>query len=105
MKIKLNLANRGCQLELDVESPKDAVRQLSVYTEILAIGTCGQCGSNEIKFSHRVVDNNDFYGMRCISCQAQLDFGQHKTGDTLFVKREKGSKGSDGWYHYEKNGP
>lgn len=97
--VKLNVPNRGVQLELQVESPKDAVRQLSAYMEIFSITTCGLCGSVEIRFERRSKDSIEFFGMKCMACGASLDFGQHKEGDTLFAKLGKGERG---WYHYEK---
>lgn len=102
MKIKLNLANRGCQLEFDAEGPKDAIKQLSAFSEVLSISTCGACGSTEIRFDHRVREGNDFFGMRCLACTAQLDFGQHKTGNTLFPRTDKSTE-TQGWYIYARS--
>lgn len=94
--IKLNVG-KGCQIEIVATSPIDAVDQLAAYQEILSISECGKCKSTSIKLEHRLVEGNHFRSWRCMACRAQLDFGQHKTGDTLFVKQDKG------WYIFERD--
>lgn len=55
-----------------------------------AASECGCCGSREFRFLHRVVDDNSYYELACLNqdCRAKLGFGQHKKGDTLFVKKK-----------------
>lgn len=98
MKVKLNV-NARAQIELDAETPKDLIRQLSAFQEVLIETECGDCGSDRVRYEHRVRDANEYYSMRCLVCDATLDFGQHRTGETLFVERDKGKSG---WYHFQR---
>ena len=100
MRVKLNITPR-CQLEFDAATPKEAIKLLSAFGEIFTESACGLCKSTAIKHEHRNVDGNDYYNLRCSECGAELAFGQHKTGDTLFVKRDKNPE-SRGWYHFRK---
>lgn len=63
---------------------------------------CGLCQSPNIRHRVRVHDDNKFYELRCLDCGAQLAFGQHKKGDTLFPKRsgESGPLPNRGWYKW-----
>lgn len=73
-------------LEVDVESPKDAIRELSAYSEIFVGHKCGLCGSDEVRWEHRENGGHDYYSVACVQCGATRNFGQHKNGRTLFAK-------------------
>ena len=104
MKIRVQVSAR-VWLEFDCANPKDALKELSVYGEVFAERSCGQCKKVELAYEHREWDGHDYYSLRCLSCGAQLDFGQHKNGRTLFAKRKLKSgeldKLNHGWYHYK----
>ena len=97
--IKRNVG-KGTQLEIQVNDPKEAVRILSDFSEILSEQNCGACGSEAIRHEQKTVNSFDFYGLKCLACGAQLNFGQHKEGGTLFAKRDKGKRG---WYIFTKD--
>lgn len=102
VKVRINVG--GCWLEADCETPKQAVKTLSSFAEVFGERECGLCKSTSIRPYHREVDGHDYYGLVCCSCGAQLSFGQHKNGSTLFAKRTdaNGVKMSgNGWYHYQ----
>lgn len=84
--------------EIEGKSIKDMWKNLSDISEVFGDQQCGACKSENISPVHRVVDDNDFYEMRCNDCYAKLSYGQHKKGDTLFPHR----KDKDG--NYKKNG-
>jgi len=99
VKIKFNVTAK-CQLELDVENVKDAIRQLSAFAEVFAEPACGACNSPNIRVEHRTdKEGHDYYSLRCNACGCQLSFGQHKNGQTLFTKR--GNSTTRGWQHRE----
>jgi hypothetical protein len=50
---------------------------------------CGVCGSENIKFVVRVVDDNEYYELRCMDCGAILSFGQHIKREELCFLKEK----------------
>ena len=99
VKVTYQIPGRPITLVLEAADPKQAFRGLTAFGEIFTESKCGSCGSEDIKYEHRKHDDNDYYSLRCNGCQAQFDFGQHKTGSTLFAKRDKGDKG---WYHYQR---
>lgn len=60
----------------------------------------GKNGSDKVILVVREVDGNKFYEARCLEPPfAKLKFGQHKSGGSLFPKREGGV---DGWTVYNK---
>ena len=73
---------------------------MAAFAEILTDSECGKCKSKAIKHEWRRHDDNDFFGMRCTACNATLSFGQHKSGNTLFCKRDRGE---NGWHHYQRD--
>lgn len=96
-------------LEVDVSSVKEAVKALSEYTEVFGEQSCGACQSDQLSYEHRQ-DNegHDYYTLKCRACGAQLDFGQHKVGNTLFAKRKDKSGnalGKNGWYKWQDRQP
>ena len=82
-------------LTIKVEGKKDKAlfKELSKVQEVFGHSKCGCCGSSDVSFVVRNVDDNDFYELRCNNnqCRAKLVFGQHKSGDTIFPKRHWGS--------------
>ncbi len=99
-------AGNGFWIEVESEGVKQAVRMMSEYLEVFGVQECGKCRSKSVVCQHsQDKDGNDYYKMRCVSCGALLDFGQHKSGGTLFVKR-KDRDGNwipdNGWYHWQQ---
>ena len=39
---------------------------------------CGKCKSEEIGLEHKAPKGNDYYGLKCLSCGAVLNFHQRK---------------------------
>jgi len=92
--------------EIEGKSIKDMWKNLSDISEVFSDQVCGACKSDNIAPVHRVVDDNDFYEIRCNECYAKLSFGQHKKGDTLFPHRKDKDgkyKPNGGWEKYVKN--
>ena len=91
--------NPDLQLEFEVQGVKELMKQLSQVGELFGIKSCDLCqGSDIIPQHRRSRDGHEFYGLKCVSCNAQFDFGQHKEGETLFAKQDRG------WYQYESRG-
>jgi hypothetical protein len=88
MKAHYRTASGRLVFELQGETVKDLFRQIAQTQEVFeAAQACGLCGNTEIRYQVRTIDDNDFYELVCMQCRAQLHFGQHKKGGTLFVKR------------------
>lgn len=95
-------------LEVTAGSPKVAFAMLGAFSEILADTRCGLCKGTDLGFEYRRVGDGgefDYYSRRCLNpaCRAQLDFGQHKTGETLFGKRRGNREATGGWYQWTGN--
>ena len=88
--------------EMEAHGIKDAFMKLSMLQDAFeADNLCGCCQSVNIRFEHRVTGENfNYYALRCNDCHAELSFGQAKKGGGLFVKRDKGTPETHGWYHY-----
>ena len=105
MKLKFK-PNDKLEFELEGNGQKEIFKELAMVQEIFSEKKCGVCGSENIKFVVRVVDDNEYYELRCMDCGALLSYGQHKKGGTLFPKR-KDADGkylpNNGWYKWEPN--
>ena len=93
MKAKYKVGDK-LEFELDGAGQKELFKEIASIQEIFGENKCGICGSKNIKSIVRVVDDNEYYELRCMDCGAILSYGQHKKGGTLFPKR----KDSDGNY-------
>lgn len=106
-KIRI-LCRPNVWLEIDCDTPADAVKEMSLYQEILSEEKCGRmdCGSTEVRFEHRLAQGYDFYGMTCMKCRARIDLGQIKEGDGMWFKRKlpngEYDKDHNGWYMWKE---
>jgi hypothetical protein len=94
MKVNYTTSSGRMTAEFDSESPRELFKELSRFQEVFEEGVCGKCGSTNIKFVVRTVDDNEYFELRCADCGAKLAFGSNKKGGGLFPKR----KGPDGSY-------
>ena len=86
--VKYNCQN-GFLIEVEAEGVKQAVKMMSEYVEFFGVRECVKCKGTTLAPQHNQdKEGHDYYKLRCTSCGATLDFGQHKTGGTLFVKRK-----------------
>jgi hypothetical protein len=98
MKAQYTSGN-GLVFDLEAEAARDVFSQVASIQELFeAEQECGMCKSREIRFSHRIVDDNSYYELVCRGCRAHFRFGQKKKGGELFPKR----KDEDG--HWLPNG-
>ena len=98
--------NEKISFEIESEGQKELFKELATVQEIFGESKCGVCGSENIKFVVRTVEDNEYYELRCMDCGATLSFGQHKKGGTLFPKR-KDENGNwlenGGWHKWQKD--
>ena len=90
--MKINYRNEKISVEIEGETQRELFSQLAAFQEVFDETVCGKCGSNNVKFVVRQVEDNDYYEIRCKDCNAKLAFGALKKGGGLFPKR----KDSDG---------
>lgn len=104
--MKVVYSGKKLRVEIEGKNQKDIFKQLAQFQSVFEEPACGMCASDQIQFETREHDGNTFYGMRCRKCGAELNFGSHKTGDTLFVKRvdkDRNPVGKNGWHQWEPN--
>ena len=106
MKLNLTTQNGKISVEFDGESQKDLFGQIASFQEVFEESKCGKCGSENLKYVVRTVDENDYYEIRCLDCGAKLQFGVMKKGGGLFPKR-KDKDGNwlpnNGWVKWNKD--
>ncbi len=69
----------------------DLFKQISLFQETFEDSKCGLCGSENLQYTHRVVEANDFYELVCKekTCRAKLRFGTSKEDKKMYPKRFK----------------
>ena len=109
MKCRYTSANSRLEFEVDADSQKALFARIANLQEVFeADSACGCCGSDDIRFRVRQAENKagvkcDYYELHCGACDARLSYGQHQTGDTLWVKRRDANGNAmpnHGWYVY-----
>jgi translation initiation factor 2 beta subunit (eIF-2beta)/eIF-5 len=93
MKVNYRSKNGRLTIELNGDDQKAIFEEIARFQEVFEEDKCGKCGSENIKFIVRNVDDNIYYELRCMDCGAKLAFGIHKKGGGLFPKRKDG----DNW--------
>lgn len=79
-------------------SQKDLFREVAQVQDVFEADTsCGLCSCEVLRFAVRTVDANTFYSLKCMACSAELQFGQHKNGQTLYAKRSGETRGWSIW--------
>jgi DNA-directed RNA polymerase subunit RPC12/RpoP len=93
MKLTYTTGNGRIAAEFDADTHRELFMQISRFQEVFEESKCGKCGSENLKFVVRTVDENEYFELRCMDCGAKLAFGSMKKGGGLFPKRKDG----DNW--------
>jgi hypothetical protein len=94
--------------QIQGEDQKSIFRGISQLQDVFeADSTCGLCQSQNIRFSVRNHEDNEYFELLCQECSAKLEFGQHKKGGTLFPKRrnDDGILPNRGWRKWQSPNP
>ena len=78
MKVNYKTINGRLSVELEGDSQRDIFQEIARFQEVFEETVCGKCGSDNIRFVVRNVDDNLYYELRCADCGAKLSFGSHK---------------------------
>ena len=88
MRVNYTTRNGRLTVELEGDSAKSVFEDLAKFQEVFEETKCGKCGSENVRFVVRNVDDNLYYEVRCMDCGARLAFGSHKKGGGLFPRRK-----------------
>ena len=88
MKVNYSTGNGRLSVELNAETQTDLFEQLAYFQEVFGETGCGKCGSENLRFQVRTVEDNLYYELRCLDCGAKLAFGAMKKGGRLFPRRK-----------------
>jgi len=100
MKINYTGNNGRVTVELEGDTQVEIFAQLASFQEVFDETECGKCGSENLRFQVRNIEDNLYYELKCMDCGARLSFGALKKGGGLFPRRKdkEGSWLSDrGW--------
>ena len=90
MKVTSTSKNGRLNTELEGDSPRDIFANIAKFQEVFEETVCGKCGSENVRFVVRNVDDNLYFEIRCMDCGARLSFGSPQKGGGLFPKRKDG---------------
>lgn len=88
MKVNYTTQSGNIKVELSGDDQKAIFNEIAKFQEVFEETVCVKCGSHNVRFVVRTVDDNDYYELRCRDCGARLAFGVNKKGGTLFPKRK-----------------
>lgn len=79
MKANLSISLGGNQLQLSAEGDdRSIIEQLHFWSELPT--QCNNCDSGNIGLMFKRPKGNEYYGLRCNACTAELTFHQRKEG-------------------------
>ena len=88
MKVNYTNSTGRISAEIIADTQVEIFEQLAHFQEIFDESACGKCGSENIRFQVRTVEDNLYYELRCMDCGAKLAFGTMKKGGRLFPRRK-----------------
>ena len=112
MKVEYTTRNGRMKVVIEGKSHADIIEQLASFCEVFEDLECRRNGkkSDNVRFVVREVDGNKFYELKCFDVDkdlygAKLAFGVHRTGGTLFPKRQDKDGNwlpNNGWVKFNK---
>lgn len=96
MEAQYKCRNGRLLIKLEAGEQKALFKRIAEAEQVFDATThCGQCGGTDLSYQVRTVkDGSEYYELLCRSCEATMQFGQHKLGGTLFPK--------PGWTKYKR---
>jgi len=86
MKARVKASN-DLWFEVDAETEEDLFKQTARIQEVFQHESCGQCGSQNVKFVCRFDSSeNDWLEVVCQECRAKVVFGRTKKGGQIYPK-------------------
>lgn len=92
--IKANIPTSVGTFQIEGTTQAELFRGIATVQGLVPDRVCGLCGSENIRYSVRDVDDNSYYEVGCMKCGAALKFGQNKSPKGgLFIHRKLDSNG------------
>jgi len=89
MKLQYTTNNGRITVGFEADTQTAMFADIARFQEVFAESKCGKCGSENLIFTTRTIDDNTYYELRCADCGAKLQYGAHKVGGGLFPKRKE----------------
>src|SRR3990167_1076320 len=83
--LSMTIGNKKLTLEGDGDQKK-IIQAFSFWSQLPQ--KCSACKSTNIALNYKSPKGNDYYGLKCLDCGAELNFGQHKVGGTFYIKSD-----------------
>lgn len=91
MKVTYQVTPR-LTFEVEGDHQKDVFKKLAQIDAIFGINMCPMTKSTNLKFVVKEVDGNEYYEIHDRDNPGvMMQFGQHKTGNTMFPRKNKES--------------
>jgi hypothetical protein len=97
MKLSYTTSNGKIVAEFDADTQRDMFSQIANFQEVFEENTCGKCGSQDLRYIVRTVNDDEYFELRCNGkqkdgkdCRAKFSFGLNKKGGGMFPKRKDG---------------
>ena len=88
--------DKSTTLKAQCQNNKEVVKTLSDWDNVFRHRRCGMCESDNTHLRHRLAQEYDFYEWHCHECNANLQMGQAKEGNGLFIRWDAE------WERYQK---
>ena len=85
VKLEFNIGKT--KLTFDADNSKMAHMISDLYGSLP--NKCDCCNSEDVYLSHKNIKENEYFGIKCKSCGAELSFHQKKTGGFYVIDGEK----------------
>ena len=66
MKVSYTTKNERLTTEIEGDSPRDIFASIAKFQEVFEETACGKCGSENLRFVVRNVDDNFYFEIRCM---------------------------------------
>lgn len=86
MKVEIKVSP-NLTVHAEGKTSADVFKQIAAAQEIFEDHVCGLCGSDNLRYVVRKIEDNEFYELRCMACRAKLAFGHSKKDDKMYPKR------------------
>jgi hypothetical protein len=94
------IGNKEIQITVEGEKPKNILKELGKWS-FPGVSQCRICKKDILELQYRHTDDGfDYVFVKCLSCGAELTFGEKKTGDVIYLRTN--DQGKPDWKELKK---